>query len=88
MFVCIVRQLIEEARRVAQERDRSRTVVFVAEQYGNWKRNASRPRRPLDSVVSCDFHCMRVVLVCACMHEYAVRLHDQVSCFAWTLETK
>ncbi|KAI9335892.1 hypothetical protein BDR26DRAFT_936224 [Obelidium mucronatum] len=43
--------LIEESRRKYAERDLQRTVIYSADQYGNWRRTRSRPIRPLSTIV-------------------------------------
>ncbi|KAJ3012645.1 UNVERIFIED_CONTAM: mitochondrial chaperone [Siphonaria sp. JEL0065] len=44
-------QLVEESRRKFAERDLKRTVIYSADQYGNWRRTRSRPIRPLSTIV-------------------------------------
>ncbi|KAI8882502.1 hypothetical protein K501DRAFT_251249 [Backusella circina FSU 941] len=46
-----LQNLIYEAQRTYLERDKSRTVVFAADQYGAWRRTRSRPKRPLNTIV-------------------------------------
>ncbi|KAJ3065692.1 hypothetical protein HDU99_004102 [Rhizoclosmatium hyalinum] len=43
--------LVEESRRKYAERDLQRTVIYSADQYGNWRRTRSRPIRPLSTIV-------------------------------------
>lgn len=43
--------LIQSAARAYIAKEKGRTVVFAADQYGNWRRTRSRPVRPLESVV-------------------------------------
>ncbi|KAI8611323.1 P-loop containing nucleoside triphosphate hydrolase protein [Chytriomyces sp. MP71] len=43
--------LVEEARKLFAERDLKRTVIYSADQYGNWRRTRSRPIRPLSTIV-------------------------------------
>ncbi|KAJ3070104.1 hypothetical protein HDU98_006843 [Podochytrium sp. JEL0797] len=43
--------LVSEARRKFAERDLKRTVIYSADQYGNWRRTRSRPIRPLSTIV-------------------------------------
>ncbi|CAM0142099.1 unnamed protein product [Umbelopsis sp. WA50703] len=43
--------LVLEARTLFIERDKSRTVVFAADQYGAWRRTRSRLKRPLSTIV-------------------------------------
>ncbi|KAF9920952.1 hypothetical protein FBU30_009064 [Linnemannia zychae] len=47
----LIQSLILEAQRKFIDRDKSRTVIFAADQYGNWRRTKSRPKRPLDTIV-------------------------------------
>ncbi|RUP47588.1 P-loop containing nucleoside triphosphate hydrolase protein [Jimgerdemannia flammicorona] len=47
----LIQMLITEARHIYIERDTSRTIIFVADQYGAWRRTRSRPKRPLDTIV-------------------------------------
>ena len=46
-----VRALVCEARMAYLERDRLRTGIYFADEYGGWNRVASKPARPLRSVV-------------------------------------
>lgn len=46
-----ISSLIEEARLTAANKDKSRTVVYVGDQYGNWARSTARSIRPLSSVI-------------------------------------
>lgn len=41
----LIQSLILEAQRKFIDRDKSRTVIFAADQYGNWRRTKSRPKR-------------------------------------------
>ncbi|KAJ3204958.1 mitochondrial chaperone [Entophlyctis luteolus] len=43
--------LVEESRRKFAERDLKRTVIYSADQYGNWRRTRSRPVRALSTIV-------------------------------------
>ncbi|KAJ1563136.1 hypothetical protein HK405_013463 [Cladochytrium tenue] len=43
--------LVLEAQSRFAELDRARTVVYAADQYGNWRRIRSRPIRPLETVM-------------------------------------
>ncbi|KAI8583676.1 hypothetical protein K450DRAFT_222254 [Umbelopsis ramanniana AG] len=43
--------LVWSARMTFLQRDKSRTVVFAADQYGAWRRTQSRPKRPLSTIV-------------------------------------
>ncbi|KAF9340269.1 hypothetical protein BGZ91_002810 [Linnemannia elongata] len=43
----LIQSLILEAQRKFIDRDKSRTVIFAADQYGNWRRTKSRPKRVL-----------------------------------------
>lgn len=47
----LLQSLIFEAQKVFIDRDKSRTVVFAADQYGAWRRTRSRPKRPLSTIV-------------------------------------
>ncbi|KAF9202544.1 hypothetical protein BGZ49_007311 [Haplosporangium sp. Z 27] len=47
----LIQSLIMEAQRKFIDRDKSRTVIFQADQYGAWRRTKSRPKRPLDTIV-------------------------------------
>ncbi|KAK3843077.1 MAG: BCS1 N terminal-domain-containing protein [Linnemannia gamsii] len=47
----LIQSLILEAQHKFIDRDKSRTVIFAADQYGNWRRTKSRPKRPLDTIV-------------------------------------
>ncbi|KAG0018338.1 hypothetical protein BGZ80_007298 [Entomortierella chlamydospora] len=47
----LIQSLILEAQLKFIERDKSRTVIFQADQYGAWRRTKSRPKRPLDTIV-------------------------------------
>ncbi|KAF9186824.1 hypothetical protein BGZ51_001745 [Haplosporangium sp. Z 767] len=47
----LIQSLIMEAQLKFIERDKSRTVIFQADQYGAWRRTKSRPKRPLDTIV-------------------------------------
>ncbi|KAG0214166.1 hypothetical protein BGX33_002413 [Mortierella sp. NVP41] len=47
----LIQSLILEAQRKFIDRDKARTVIFAADQYGNWRRTKSRPKRPLDTIV-------------------------------------
>ncbi|KAF9111105.1 hypothetical protein BGX27_005395 [Mortierella sp. AM989] len=47
----LIQSLILEAQRKFIDRDKSRTVIFQADQYGAWRRTKSRPKRPLDTIV-------------------------------------
>jgi hypothetical protein len=46
-----IASLIEEARLTAVAKDKSRTIVYVGDQYGNWHRSTARSIRPLSSVI-------------------------------------
>ncbi|KAI8828984.1 P-loop containing nucleoside triphosphate hydrolase protein [Chytriomyces cf. hyalinus JEL632] len=43
--------LVEDSRKLFAERDLKRTVIYSADQYGNWRRTRSRPIRPLSTIV-------------------------------------
>ncbi|GJJ68570.1 mitochondrial chaperone BCS1 [Entomortierella parvispora] len=47
----LIQSLIMEAQSKFIDRDKARTVIFAADQYGNWRRTKSRPKRPLDTIV-------------------------------------
>ncbi|KAF9206760.1 hypothetical protein BGZ59_011502 [Podila verticillata] len=47
----LIQSLILEAQTKFIDRDKSRTVIFAADQYGAWRRTKSRPKRPLDTIV-------------------------------------
>ncbi|KAF9161986.1 hypothetical protein DFQ26_003968 [Actinomortierella ambigua] len=47
----IIQTLIMEAQHKFVDRDKARTVIFAADQYGAWRRTKSRPKRPLDTIV-------------------------------------
>ncbi|KAF9571241.1 hypothetical protein EC968_000837 [Mortierella alpina] len=47
----LIQSLILEAQRKFIDRDKARTVIFQADQYGAWRRTKSRPKRPLDTIV-------------------------------------
>lgn len=47
----LLQSLIFEAQKAFIDRDKSRTVVFAADQYGAWRRTRSRPKRPLSTIV-------------------------------------
>ncbi|KAI8824485.1 BCS1 N terminal-domain-containing protein [Fimicolochytrium jonesii] len=47
----ILESLVHEARRLWVEKDRCRTVIYSADQYGSWRRIRSRPIRPLSTIV-------------------------------------
>lgn len=47
----MIQSLIFEAQKAFIDRDKSRTVVFAADQYGAWRRTRSRPKRPLSTIV-------------------------------------
>ncbi|KAJ3342563.1 hypothetical protein HDU93_001951 [Gonapodya sp. JEL0774] len=47
----IIEQLVREAQRKWMEVEKGRTVIFAADQYGNWRRARSRPIRPLSTIV-------------------------------------
>ncbi|KAI9485799.1 MAG: P-loop containing nucleoside triphosphate hydrolase protein [Benjaminiella poitrasii] len=47
----LLQTLVFEAQKRFIERDKSRTVVFAADQYGAWRRTRSRPKRPLSTIV-------------------------------------
>ncbi|KAF9956164.1 hypothetical protein BGZ70_010023 [Mortierella alpina] len=47
----LIQSLIMEAQRKFIDRDKARTVIFQADQYGAWRRTKSRPKRPLDTIV-------------------------------------
>ncbi|CAO3613576.1 unnamed protein product [Mucor hiemalis] len=47
----LIQSLIFEAQKAFIDRDKSRTVVFAADQYGAWRRTRSRPKRPLSTIV-------------------------------------
>ncbi|KAG0248773.1 hypothetical protein BG011_009927 [Mortierella polycephala] len=47
----LIQSLIMEAQLKFIDRDKSRTVIFQADQYGAWRRTKSRPKRPLDTIV-------------------------------------
>ena len=46
-----LRALVSEVMSAARLKDKARTVVFVGDQYGNWKRTGSKTVRPMESVV-------------------------------------
>lgn len=46
-----LRALVAEVMSAARLKDKARTVVFVGDQYGNWKRTGSKTVRPMESVV-------------------------------------
>lgn len=50
----LIQSLVYEAQKKFMDRDKSRTVVFAADQYGAWRRTRSRPKRPLSTVVIPD----------------------------------
>ena len=41
----LIQSLIMEAQNKFIDRDKARTVIFAADQYGNWRRTKSRPKR-------------------------------------------
>lgn len=41
----LIQSLILEAQTKFIDRDKSRTVIFAADQYGAWRRTKSRPKR-------------------------------------------
>ncbi|KAI9032894.1 mitochondrial chaperone BCS1 [Phycomyces nitens] len=47
----VLQDLVLEAQQKFIDRDLSRTVVFAADGYGNWRRTRSRPKRPLSTIV-------------------------------------
>ncbi|KAG9319606.1 hypothetical protein KVV02_002136 [Mortierella alpina] len=47
----LIQSLIMEAQRKFIDRDKARTVIFQADQYGAWRRTKSRPKRPLETIV-------------------------------------
>lgn len=47
----LIQSLVFEAQKAFIDRDKSRTVVFAADQYGAWRRTRSRPKRPLSTIV-------------------------------------
>ncbi|KAI8092164.1 P-loop containing nucleoside triphosphate hydrolase protein [Gilbertella persicaria] len=47
----LLQDLVYEAQKKFIDRDKSRTVVFAADQYGAWRRTRSRPKRPLSTIV-------------------------------------
>ncbi|KAJ3186504.1 hypothetical protein HDU85_007324 [Gaertneriomyces sp. JEL0708] len=47
----VIERLIAHAQLKYLEKDRARTVVYSADQYGNWVRTRSRPVRPLETIV-------------------------------------
>jgi len=47
----LLQNLVHEAQKKFIDRDKSRTVVFAADQYGAWRRTRSRPKRPLSTIV-------------------------------------
>ncbi|KAJ3209491.1 hypothetical protein HDU67_006162 [Dinochytrium kinnereticum] len=47
----VLEDLALEARRIFVEKDKARTVIYSADQYGNWRRTRSRPIRPLGTIV-------------------------------------
>ncbi|KAL0089250.1 P-loop containing nucleoside triphosphate hydrolase protein [Phycomyces blakesleeanus] len=47
----VLQQLVLDAQQKFIDRDLSRTVVFAADGYGNWRRTRSRPKRPLSTIV-------------------------------------
>jgi chaperone BCS1 len=47
----LLQNLVFEAQKRFIDRDKSRTVVFAADQYGAWRRTRSRPKRPLSTIV-------------------------------------
>ncbi|KAI8983812.1 P-loop containing nucleoside triphosphate hydrolase protein [Pilobolus umbonatus] len=47
----LLQDLVFEAQKKFIDRDKSRTVVFAADQYGAWRRTRSRPKRPLSTIV-------------------------------------
>ncbi|KAG2197708.1 hypothetical protein INT47_007942 [Mucor saturninus] len=47
----LLQSLVFEAQKQFIDRDKSRTVVFAADQYGAWRRTRSRPKRPLSTIV-------------------------------------
>ncbi|KAF9972068.1 hypothetical protein BGZ73_004885 [Actinomortierella ambigua] len=47
----IIQTLIMEAQSKFVDRDKARTVIFAADQYGAWRRTKSRPKRPLNTIV-------------------------------------
>ncbi|KAI8378422.1 P-loop containing nucleoside triphosphate hydrolase protein, partial [Blakeslea trispora] len=50
----LLQNLVYEAQKKFIDRDKSRTVVFAADQYGAWRRTRSRPKRPLSTIVIPD----------------------------------
>ncbi|KND00362.1 uncharacterized protein SPPG_04686 [Spizellomyces punctatus DAOM BR117] len=47
----ILESLVRESQRLFIEKDRCRTVIYAADQYGNWRRIRSRPIRHLSTIV-------------------------------------
>ncbi|KXS15183.1 P-loop containing nucleoside triphosphate hydrolase protein [Gonapodya prolifera JEL478] len=47
----ILERLVHEAQRKWLEIEKGRTVIYAADQYGNWRRARSRPIRPLSTIV-------------------------------------
>eukprot|EP00123_Amoebidium_parasiticum_P001180 comp12229_c0_seq1/m.7007 comp12229_c0_seq1/g.7007 ORF comp12229_c0_seq1/g.7007 comp12229_c0_seq1/m.7007 type:complete len:556 (-) comp12229_c0_seq1:713-2380(-) len=54
MFGCsraALEQLMDEARLLSAKKDRGKTCIYIGDMYGSWQKCASRPKRPLHSVV-------------------------------------
>ncbi|KAI9204308.1 BCS1 N terminal-domain-containing protein [Polychytrium aggregatum] len=47
----LLHRLVLEAQRQHVEKDHCRTVIYSADQWGNWRRTRSRPIRPMNSII-------------------------------------
>ncbi|TPX71176.1 hypothetical protein SpCBS45565_g01370 [Spizellomyces sp. 'palustris'] len=47
----VLESLVRESQKLFIEKDRCRTVIYAADQYGNWRRIRSRPIRHLSTIV-------------------------------------
>ncbi|RKO91364.1 mitochondrial chaperone BCS1, partial [Blyttiomyces helicus] len=47
----VLEELVREAQIQFAEKDRCRTVIYSADQYGGWRRTRSRPIRPLNTIM-------------------------------------
>ncbi|KAJ3276920.1 hypothetical protein HK104_003582 [Borealophlyctis nickersoniae] len=47
----VLESLVKVAQKHHLQKDANRTIIYVADQYGNWRRTRSKPVRPLSTVV-------------------------------------
>ena len=47
----VIKQLVHEAKKQYEKDSEHRIQIYLADQWGSWRWNGSRPKRPLSSLV-------------------------------------